>query len=124
VAGALASVDVEDFAGHEAGAFEVEDRVDDVGDLAQSADRVQSSELRVLIDGMHWRLGARRYRVHSDTALSTIASDLVAAFRPPFVNAASTAGKSAMARSTRLVVICTMWPLPCFSISATASCVM
>src|SRR5215831_4641072 len=37
----------------------------------------------------------------------SMASDLVAAFRPPFVSAASTAGTPAMAWSTRLVVICT-----------------
>ena len=35
---ALAAVDVKDFARHEAGPFQVEDRVDDVGDLAQPAD--------------------------------------------------------------------------------------
>ena len=37
---------------------------------------------------------------------------------------ASTAGTPAMAWSTRLAVICTIWPLPRFSISAMASCVM
>ena len=35
---ALAAVDVKDFAGYEAGRFEVEDRADDVGDLAQMAE--------------------------------------------------------------------------------------
>ena len=42
----------------------------------------------------------------------SIASDLVAAFRPPFVSEASTDGTPAIAWSTRLVVICTTWPLP------------
>src|SRR5690348_7323071 len=37
---ALAAVDVKDFARHKAGLFEVEDRVDDVGDLAHPSDRV------------------------------------------------------------------------------------
>ena len=47
VAGALAAIDMEDLAGHEARGFEVEDRVDDVGDLAHTADRVQGGELRL-----------------------------------------------------------------------------
>ena len=51
VAGALAAVDVQDLAGHERGAFEIQDRVDDVADLAHAADRVQRGERRV-------RLGA------------------------------------------------------------------
>src|SRR4029077_12194260 len=54
----------------------------------------------------------------------SIASDLVAASRPPFVREASTEGKRESAWSIRLVVIWTMWPLPRFSISAIASCVM
>jgi len=41
MAGALAAVDVEDFAGHEARPSEVEDRIDDVGNLAQPADWVR-----------------------------------------------------------------------------------
>ena len=73
VASALAAIDVKDFAGHEAGPFEVEDRVDDVGDLAQTADRVQGGELCILLDGMHWRLDvARRDRVHSDAAFGIL----------------------------------------------------
>src|SRR4051794_41102130 len=51
-----------------------------------------------------------------------MASDLVAALRPPLVSAARTAGTLELAWSTRLVVICTTWPLPCFSIAAMASC--
>ena len=45
--GALAAVDVQDFAGHEAGRFEIEDRIDDVGHFAHVADRVQRAECRV-----------------------------------------------------------------------------
>jgi hypothetical protein len=72
MAGALAAVDVEDFAGHEAGPFEVEDRIDDVGNLAQPADWVQVASC-AYSDGMHWRLdGARRHRVHSDPALGIL----------------------------------------------------
>src|SRR6266446_7633793 len=73
VSRALPAVDVKDFAGHEAGPFEVEDRVDDVGDLADTADRVQGGELCIRLDGIHWRLdGARRDRVHSDAALGIL----------------------------------------------------
>ena len=49
---ALAAIDVKDFACHEARPFEVKDRIDDVGDLAQPAHRVQGGELRILRDGM------------------------------------------------------------------------
>jgi hypothetical protein len=41
VAGALAAVDMEDLAGHEARRLEVKDRFDDVGDLAHVPDRVK-----------------------------------------------------------------------------------
>jgi len=47
VARTLAAVDVQDFARHEAGPFEIEDRVDDVGDFAQTAYRVQGGEWSV-----------------------------------------------------------------------------
>ena len=53
-----------------------------------------------------------------------MASDLVAAFRPPLVSEASTEGTLLLAWSTRLVVMLTMWPEPCFSISAAARWVM
>jgi hypothetical protein len=53
-------------------------------------------------------------------SLTSIASDLVAAFRPHFVSAATTAGTAAIPCSTRLVVIWTVWPLPSFSISEVA----
>ena len=64
----------------------------------------------------------RRSRRIPRLAYST-ASDLVAALAP-FVNAVSKAGTREFAWSVRLVVIWTTWPLPCFSISATASCVI
>ena len=51
VAGALTTVDVKDFARHEAGRLKVEDRVDDVGDLAHMADWVQDAKLRMGLDG-------------------------------------------------------------------------
>ena len=54
----------------------------------------------------------------------SIASDLVAASRPPLVRDASTDGTPLMAWSTRLVVMFTTWPPPCFTISAMARCVM
>jgi hypothetical protein len=38
VAGTLAAVDVKDNAGYEAGPFEIEDGVGDVGNLAETAD--------------------------------------------------------------------------------------
>ena len=43
MARALAAIDVKDLARHEAGPFEVEDRVDDVGDLAQMANVARSA---------------------------------------------------------------------------------
>ncbi|MNH47262.1 hypothetical protein D3C79_1104150 [compost metagenome] len=54
----------------------------------------------------------------------SMARDLVAALRPPLVSEAKTDGTPSMAWSTRLVVMLTTWPLPCFSISAMASWVM
>jgi hypothetical protein len=50
---ALASVDMQDRARHEAGGFQVENRADNVGDLAHMAHWVQGVELRVCFDGMH-----------------------------------------------------------------------
>jgi hypothetical protein len=47
VAGALPAVDMEDLAGDEAGRLEIEDRLDDVGDLAYTAERVLGGELRM-----------------------------------------------------------------------------
>ena len=73
MARALAAVDVQDFARHEAGRLEVEDGLDNVGDLAETANRVQGSELSVCLDGMHRRLdGAGCDRVHPDTALCVL----------------------------------------------------
>ena len=70
MAGALGAVDVKDCARHKAGRFQVEDRIDDIGDLAHTANRVQRAELRMGLDGMHRRLDdAQRNRIHADTAL-------------------------------------------------------
>jgi hypothetical protein len=94
VSRALAAVDVKDFAGHKAGPFEVENRVHDIRDLAHMAARVQGVELRMRLDGMHRRLvvpGATAFTRIPRFAYS-IASDLVAAFRPPFVSGSSTEG--------------------------------
>ncbi len=67
--GALAAVDEQDLAGHEAGTFEIKNRVDDVLDLAHVADRVQGVERCVRLGGMHRRLDdAGRDRVHADAA--------------------------------------------------------
>lgn len=49
--GALASVDVQDLAGHEAGTFEIKNRAH-VLDLAHVADRMQGAERRVHLGGM------------------------------------------------------------------------
>jgi hypothetical protein len=68
-----AAVDVHNSARHEAGPLEVEDRLEDVGDLAHTAERVQGVELRMCRDGIHRRLDdAGCHRVHPDTALGIL----------------------------------------------------
>jgi hypothetical protein len=75
VARALAAVDVKDFARHKAGRFQIEDRVDDVGNLAHMANRVQRAQLRMHFDRVHRRVDdARRNSVHPDTALRILDS--------------------------------------------------
>src|SRR6266404_3847496 len=70
VARTLAAVDVEGLSGHEAGRFEIEDGVYDVGDLAHSAERVEAAERLMRLDGMHRRLDhAGSDRIHPDAAL-------------------------------------------------------
>ena len=126
MARALAAVDVQDFARHESGALQVEDCVDDVGNVAHPPDRVQGGERGVGFGGFIGDLmmpGATAFTRMPVFAYS-IASDLVAPFKPPLVSEASTEGTPDLAWSTRLVVTCTIWPLRCFSISAMASCVM
>ena len=96
---ALAPIDVKDFASHEGCRLEVKDRANDVGDFAHMADGVQGIELRIRVDGVHRRFDdPRRDGVHPNTAPCTysIASDLVAAARPPFVSDASTEGTPAI----------------------------
>ena len=65
------------------------------------ADRVQGAERRIYLDGMHRRLdGAQRDRVTRIPRLAySIASDLVAAFRPRFVSGMSTDGTPVIAWS-------------------------
>src|SRR5260370_16210319 len=70
VARALPAVDVEGLSGHEAGRFEIEDGVHDVGDLAHSAERVEGAERLMRLDRMHRRLDdAGSDRLHPDAAL-------------------------------------------------------
>ncbi len=52
-----------------------------------------------------------------------MASDLVAAARPPLVSEVRTDGALESATSTRVVVMLTTWPVPLVSMSVTASCV-
>jgi hypothetical protein len=52
VAGALAAIDLNSLACHEAGRFKIEDCADDIGDLAHTAKRVQLGELRMCFGGM------------------------------------------------------------------------
>ena len=94
VARALPAIDVEGLPGHEAGRFEIEDRFHDVCDLSHSAERVEGAERLMRLDGMHRVLmtpGATAFTRMPRFAYS-IASDLVAAPRPPFVRDASTEG--------------------------------
>ena len=73
MARALATIDVNGLAGHEARRFQIEDGADDVRDLAHPAKRVQLGELRMRFDGMHRRLDdAGRHRIHSDAALCVL----------------------------------------------------
>ena len=68
--GALASVDMEHLAGHEAGGFEVEDCFDDVGNLAHAAERVKLAECLMRLGWVHGRLhDARRDGIHANAAL-------------------------------------------------------
>ena len=54
----------------------------------------------------------------------SIASERVTAARPPLVRAARADGRSLLGRSTRLVVMLTMWPLPWSTICRIARWVM
>ena len=96
---ALAPIDVKDFASHEGCRLEVKDRANDVGDFAHMADGVQGIKLRIRVDGFIGDLmipGATAFTLIPRLAYS-IASDLVAAARPPFVSDASTEGTPAIA---------------------------
>ncbi len=94
MAGSLTTVDVKDFARHELRRVEIHDALDDVRRLAHPAHRMQSGQRRIRFGGVHPGLyDPGRDRVHANTtAAHSIASDLVAAFKAPFVSDASTAG--------------------------------
>ena len=51
----------------------------------------------------------------------SIASDLVAAARPPLVSAVRTDGEPESARAATVALMLTTWPRPCRSISVRAS---
>ena len=62
-------LDVEDLAGDEPSAFQVEHRIDDVGDFTHVADRMKRSQEVVDLFGVHRRLDdPRRDSVHADAA--------------------------------------------------------
>ncbi len=54
----------------------------------------------------------------------SVASARVAAATPPLVREVSADGLALLAWSTRLVVMLTMWPLPCIAICSMARWVM
>ena len=56
MAGALATVHMEDLARDEAGAFEVEHRIDDIAHFAHPCDRMQFGEELVRFRPMHRRV--------------------------------------------------------------------
>ena len=64
ISGGPPAVDTECLPGDECGALEVQDPINDVGDLPDAAERVQPSEFRVLVWAVHRRLDhAERDRV-------------------------------------------------------------
>src|SRR5260370_13061720 len=58
VAGALAAIDVKGLAGDEGGAFQEQDRVDDVSDFSHASDWMQVRKELVSFGSMHRRLDA------------------------------------------------------------------
>src|SRR6266478_2369634 len=123
MAGALAAIDMQNFARDERCRFQVEDRADNVGDLAHMSDGVKEPERLIGFRGMHGSLAdAGCHGVYPDPALGILyGQGLGRGVEPPLVSDASSAGTSDSACSARVVVIWTIWPLPRFSISATAS---
>jgi uncharacterized protein (UPF0216 family) len=98
VAGALATVDVKDLSGHEMGRLEIEYGIDNIGDFAHMPHRVKRVEDLMKLDRMHRRLDdPERHRIRIPRLAYSMASDLVAALRPPFVKEASTHGTPEMA---------------------------
>jgi len=121
---ALTAVDMQDLAGDELRGLEIEDRVDDVRDLAHAADRMNPASMACASGTCMGVL-----ITPGETALTrmprfaySMARDRVAAAMPPLVKDVSTDGTLELAWSTRLVVTLAMCPLPDFSISATANC--
>jgi hypothetical protein len=97
-AGVLAAVDPQDLAGHEGRMLEIEDRVDDVGDLAHAADWMELRERLVGRLGVHRCLddaGATAL-TRTPRLANSMASERVTALSAPLVSAASAAGTPAI----------------------------
>ena len=63
--GALATVDVQNFASHERGVFQKQDRVDDILNFAHASDRMQLRKELMCLGSVHRRLhNAGSYGVH------------------------------------------------------------
>ena len=106
----LATVHMQDLAGDEGRVLQIEDRVYDVVDLAETTDRMQ---FRQGVVGR--RIVHRRADYPRATALERMprpaystASALVTAFSPPLVSDANAEGTAELAWSTRLVEMFTM----------------
>jgi hypothetical protein len=114
-----AAIDMQYLAGDEACAFKIEHRLDDFLDLAHAAHRLEIRQggIGVLI------VPGETAFIRMPRSAYSMASAFVTAFSPPLVSEARAAGAPLNGWSTRLVVMPTIWPPPCFSICATASCV-
>ena len=119
MSGGLPPVDVQDLAGDERGAFEIQDAVDDVADLAHPAEGMERAPgprtTQRSCRGVLMTPGATALTRTPRDAYS-IASERVTAASPPLVSDASAEGRLLSAWSTRLVVMLTTWPLPCATI--------
>ena len=126
VSGGLAAVDVQGLAGDERGSLEVEDRVDDVADLAHPAQRVQGRQALVgrrVVSGV---LITPRETAFTRTPCEaySIASERVTATSPPLVREASADGPRAVRVVDQAGVTLTTWPLPWSTICSIARWVM
>ena len=99
-----------DRAGDEAGILQIEDRVDDVVDLAETTDRMQFRQGVVGRRIVHRRADyPEGDSVTADTAAAIFDRQrLVTAFSPPLVSDANAEGTAELAWSTRLVEMFTM----------------